>query len=172
MILKTFFGNDNSFNFYFDSLPGWDTYWVSTTPSHYWLSPPSADAEYQSNNTALYQTGNTSIDQKYLFNMELLDSQTLPTIVLAYPSLVYTYSTAHWTNWPNDGSYFWSGGTFNATSFTALQPVGGSITTSISSSSSNSISQTSSSQQELVLVNNKLKFSIPAKHVHLSRIDI
>jgi hypothetical protein len=153
MILKTFFGNDNSFNFYFDSLPGWDTYWVSTTPSHHWLWPPSVDAQYQSNNSAMYQTGNTSVDQKYLFNMELLDSQNLPTIVLAYPSLVYAYSTSHWTNWPNDGSYFWSGGTFNATSFTALQPAGFTTSTTVSTSSSSASQSTSQQRSSSSLTN-------------------
>ncbi|HZW57911.1 MAG TPA: ABC transporter substrate-binding protein [Nitrososphaerales archaeon] len=149
IILRTFYGNDNSYNYYFDSLPGWDTYWDITTPSQHWLWPPSADAEYQSNTTALYATGNTTQDKQYLFNIESLQSQYLPTVVIAYPSVVYAYSTAHWTNWLHDGSYFWSGGTFNATALTSLQPLGQSSGSSTSTSSQQQQSSSSPSSSSV-----------------------
>jgi peptide/nickel transport system substrate-binding protein len=109
-------------NAYLDVLPGWDVYWLAVVPNHHWEYPPSADAQYQSNFSAFLATADTSLDQKYVYNIEALNAQFLPTLVLAYPDDLWGYNTQTWTNWPT-GYIMFGGNIFNNTAFVNLQPV-------------------------------------------------
>jgi peptide/nickel transport system substrate-binding protein len=116
---------------YDDILPGWDIYWIATTPSHSWLWPPSANDEYNSNFTSFTSTDNSTEQLQYLFNIQALNAEYLPTIALAYPDILYAYNTQRWTNWPsgNNTWFIMEAQVFNDTSFSSLQPVGASTST-------------------------------------------
>ncbi len=87
----------------------------------HWEYPPSADVEYQSNLTGLDDTppSNVTGQQHYLNNIESLNSQYLPVIIVAYPDELFAYNTARWTGWP---SFYFRAVAFNVTMFAALQP--------------------------------------------------
>jgi ABC-type transport system substrate-binding protein len=83
-----------------DALPACDVEWLPAVCGHNFLWPPSVDAEYQSNFTAFMSTTNVTLERQDLFNIQHLESEYLPTTILAYPDYIWGYSTAHWTNWP------------------------------------------------------------------------
>ena len=131
------------------------------TPSPYspsgltqWEYPASADAQYQSNLTAIDTTSpaNFTGQVQYLNNIQLLNAQYLPVIMLAYPDNVMAYNTQHWTDWPtNSFTYAWG---LNLTMFNALLPASttststsATTTTSISSITSSSLITSSSTSQ-------------------------
>lgn len=113
-------------NPYLDALPGWDVYWPATTPNHYWEYPPSADAEYQSNYSAFLATADTAQEQQYLNNIQSLNAQFLPTLVLAYPDALWGYNTQTWSNWPS-GYIEYGAQIMNGTAFVNLQPASSSV---------------------------------------------
>ncbi|MGI0091515.1 MAG: hypothetical protein ACREBS_07390 [Nitrososphaerales archaeon] len=104
-------------------LPG--CYGWQATPSAdgqpHWLYPEAADAEYQSNLTALDATPPTNVtgQQYYLNNIESLNAEYLPLIMVAYPDQIQAYNIQHWTDWP---SFMFKVIAFNVTMFVALQP--------------------------------------------------
>lgn len=109
-----------------------------------WEYPASADAQYQSNLTAIDNTPPTNItgQSHYLNNIQLLNAEYLPVIMLAYPDTVMAYNTQHWTSWP---SYLFRITGPNVTMFNALQPASPSSTSTSSISTSSSSASTSSS---------------------------
>jgi peptide/nickel transport system substrate-binding protein len=125
---------------YDDILPAWDIYWIATTPSHSWLWPPSANDEYNSNFTAFTSTDNSTQQLQYLFNIQALNAQYLPTIALAYPDILYAYNTQRWTNWPsgNNSWFIMEAQVFNDTSLATLQPVSASTSTTTPTTSTQS----------------------------------
>ncbi len=143
-----------------DAQPGWNIYLeMGTVVPPYWEYPPSADALYQSNLTALDSTGNSSLVDQYLNNIQSINSQYLPVIVVGYPDYLWAYNTQHWTNWPS-GSIVYTSNWFNFTSLAAIQPVSQtttastnlttttastSLTTSTTTSTFSSASQTTTS---------------------------
>lgn len=139
-------------NPYLDALPAWDVYWLATTPNPYWESPPSADAQYQSNFSAFLGTANQTLEHQYLDNIQALNSANLPTLVLAYPDALWAYNTQYWTNWPT-GYIEYGAQIMNATAFASLQPVGAQSTTTSQSSSTTATTQSSSSSQQSITTN-------------------
>ncbi|MGH2448851.1 MAG: ABC transporter substrate-binding protein, partial [Chloroflexota bacterium] len=117
---------------------------ASTTGQTQWLYPATADAQYQSNLTAIDNTPPTSsaAEQTYLNNIQALTAQYLPAVILVYPNTVRAYSTAHWTHWP---SFYFAAIGENQTMFTALQPVTTSTTSTGVTSTSSSTSTSSTS---------------------------
>jgi ABC-type transport system substrate-binding protein len=114
-----------------DAEPGWDTYFAPTIPNIDWEYPASINSLYQGNLSALDSTANPSQLKTYLDNIQALNAQYLPTIVLAYPDAIWAYSTAHWTNWPSNGIQF-ENQFINQTAFSYLQPVSGTTTSTTS----------------------------------------
>jgi ABC-type transport system substrate-binding protein len=104
---------------YLDIQPGWNVYWLPVVPNTYWEYPPRANAQYQGNFSAFSVTNNAKQEKVYLGNVQSLNSQYLPTLVLAYPDELYGYNTQHWTNWPQ---YFvYQGSIFNQSGFASLR---------------------------------------------------
>ena len=124
---------------------GW-TATASADGNTHWLYPPSADAQYQSNLTAVDDTPSTNVatQAKYLDNIQALQAQYLPVIQLSYPDKIFAYNTAKWTNWPPQGDWFLVG-QFNTTMFNVLQPAGTGSSTSTSTSLPTSTSSSSTS---------------------------
>ncbi|MGI0092338.1 MAG: ABC transporter substrate-binding protein [Nitrososphaerales archaeon] len=107
-----------------------------------WEYPPSADVQYQSNLTAIDTTANLAQEHTYLSNIESLNAQYLPVIMLCYPDELAAYSTAHWTNWPGSAEILAISVDPNATAFAALVPVTSTSTSSSSSAETTSTTST------------------------------
>lgn len=109
-----------------DALPACDVEWLPPVCGHHFLAPNSVDAEYNSNFSGFMGTDNPTQMQHYLYNIQALEAQSLPTTILAYPDFLWGYSTAHWTNWPNPVSGHMDEGLAevpNMTAWTSLTPV-------------------------------------------------
>jgi hypothetical protein len=81
------------------------TNWVDTVLPQYWEYPPSINAEYQSNYSAITNTSNPALEKTYLWNIQALNAQYLPTVVLDYNPDLWACNTQSWTNWPTSPSY-------------------------------------------------------------------
>jgi ABC-type transport system substrate-binding protein len=126
-----------------DVEPAWNVYWLPTVPNIYWEYPPSADAQYQSNLSAWKTTDNITQEKVYVDNIQSLNSQFLPTIVLAYQDDLWGYNTQVWHNWPTNGAITFEANTWNFTALLSLTP-SLSTTTTAGSSTSTSTGLTSS----------------------------
>lgn len=131
-------------NEWLDAQPGWSVYSFALIPNTHWEYPPSVDAQYQGNLTALDATSNTALQRQYLNNIQVLNSQALPVIPLAYPDYVFAYNTQHWTNWPSNG-YFFETEYVNQSLLATLQPVSSQQTSTSTTSPASTTSTTSSS---------------------------
>lgn len=125
-----------------DALPACDVEWLPAVCGNDFLWPLSANEEYESNFTAFMSTANVTQEQHYLFNIQSLESEYLPTTILAYPDFVWGYSTARWTNWPNPVSGHMDEGlpeVPNMTAWETLEPVSSSSSSHSSPPSSPSM---------------------------------
>jgi ABC-type transport system substrate-binding protein len=73
-----------------DIQPAWDTYYPWQIPQSMWLEPPSAEAEYL--NYAGLVNSSTTSQQSAVRDIDYLNSEDLPMIVLAYPDDLWGYS--------------------------------------------------------------------------------
>lgn len=116
---------------YTDTLPGWDVYFLPTVPSNHWLWPPSADAQYNSNVSAYTSTDNATSNLRNLFNIEALQAQYLPSLVVAYPDKMFMVNQQYWTNYPS-GELIYYSYNWNITGIVNIQPVGSGTSTAMS----------------------------------------
>lgn len=115
-----------------DALPACDVEWLPPICGHQFLAPTSVNNEYNSNFSAFMGTDNPTQMKGYLYNIEALEAQSLPTTILAYPDFLWGYSTAHWTNWPNPVSGHMDEGLAevpNMTAWETLSPVASTTST-------------------------------------------
>ena len=133
---------------FLDALPVWQVCLPLAAPPT-WLTPASAQAQYQGNLTALDQTANPTAIYNYLANIQSLNSKYLPVIHLNFADDPIMYSTARWTNWPTSSISDGFGIELNNSAIALLRPTSGQTTTSQtgqqSSTTSSSIGSTSSS---------------------------
>jgi len=136
IILSTFPAMDFGFPLT-NNLPGWDVYWQPTIANVHWLYPPSADNEYNGNFSQFTSTKDYTVQKEASFNIQALDAQYLPTIVVSYPDVLWAYSTARWTNWPTDTNPFTMGVSthISPSALVSLTPVESVVTTTTSASS-------------------------------------
>jgi ABC-type transport system substrate-binding protein len=126
---------------YLDTEPGWNVYWITVQSNPYWEYPPYEDMLYQNNLTAFRNTDVQSQEKIYVDNIETLNAEYLPTLVLAYPDTLWGYNTAHWSNW-NVGYIDFGAEELNWTALTNLK-YSGSAVSSTSCSSCSSTTSTS-----------------------------
>lgn len=127
-----------------DALPACAVEWLPPQCSHHFLWPPSADNEYNSNFTAFMGTADPTAMRNYVFNIQALEAQWLPTTILAYPDFLWGYSTAHWTNWPNPVTGHMDEGLAevpNMTAWETLTPVSAMISATSTTQASTATSQ-------------------------------
>lgn len=116
---------------YIDALPGWDVYTHPAIASTYWEYPPHANDLYNANFSALSSTDNTTLVNQYLNNIQLLNAQYLPIIVLSYPDFLWGYSTQNFVGWGSYPQNFISqGNVFDFSTWIGLTPTHGSTATS------------------------------------------
>jgi ABC-type transport system substrate-binding protein len=122
-----------------DGLPGCDVEYLPPNCSHVFFNDPTVQAQYQSNLTAVLSTAQPSQEAHYLWNIQSMEADNLPAIILAYPDFLWGYSTQNWTNWPNPTTGHMDEGLAevpNMTAWEALTPVQSSQTTTTSSTTS------------------------------------
>src|SRR5579872_6389904 len=149
---------------YLDALTEWQVY-EPTAPYPVWLSPPSVESDYTGNVSKVLATGNSSEIYTALANIQSLNAQYLPNIILGFPDALFAYNTQRWVNWPSFMTYGLYTA-FNVLSFAEIQPAGTQTSstsvsqiptttqTNISASSSSSlstVSSTSSSSSNLIV---------------------
>ena len=129
---------------YLDALPEWSVY-TPTNPYPVWEPSPAAEASYQGNLTCVDSSDVHSVVAPCLDNIQNINSQQLPNIILGFPDFIYGYSTTHFTNWPafiNEGLQ----SALNNVGLAQIQPVGTTTsTTSTTASASASNTATTSS---------------------------
>ena len=128
------------------SAPGCLTYFAPTICNVHWEYPPSADAEYQSNQTGMAQTSDATLEHKYLDNIQVLNAQYLPTIIFGYPDVIMAYNTQNWSNWPTKYTIDISNASPNVTALAQLQPAS-SLNTSTTTQPSPTLTQTTQTTQ-------------------------
>ncbi len=125
--------------------PGWDTWEIAPIPNISWEWPPNVQNEYMSNYTAAISTDNRTLLTRYADNIQMINAQNLPTLILALPDSLWGYSTQRWTGWPvPPGEYFDYNIVLNPVAWDNLTPVG-SASSSSTATSTQSLTQTSSS---------------------------
>ncbi|MGO9645627.1 MAG: ABC transporter substrate-binding protein [Candidatus Bathyarchaeia archaeon] len=109
---------------FLDIQPGFNIYfpWFFTQP--HWILPTSAENDFNGNTTIVNTSSNQTEVQQAVSNIDLLNSQYLPLVVLGYPYTVWVYRTDHLTGYPPPNSI--TGFDMGATSldpatFSALQ---------------------------------------------------
>ena len=115
---------------YGDALPGWDVYTHPAIASTYWEYPPYANDLYNSNFSAISSTNNPTQVDHYLNNIQSLNAQYLPVLVLSYPDFIWGYSTKNFVGWGSYPSHFiGEGNVLDFDTFLGLTPTGGTTTT-------------------------------------------
>jgi ABC-type transport system substrate-binding protein len=129
--------------------PGWITYWTPGVPNTHWEYPPSEDTLYQNNYTAITETDNTTQEKQLLDNIQQLNAEYLPTIVLSYPDLLFGYNTKTWTNWPTPPSsyIFYVNINWNDTAWATISPASGASTSTTTTGLISSTTSGSASSQ-------------------------
>jgi peptide/nickel transport system substrate-binding protein len=126
-----------------DALPGWDVYAHPAIPSTYWEYPAYENNLYNGNYSIIAGSANPTVEDQALKNIEAINAQYLPTLVLAYPSEIFGYSTAHWTNWPTyPNGWVYLQNNVYAQLFSDLKPVNSTATTTTTSSGSGPVLST------------------------------
>jgi ABC-type transport system substrate-binding protein len=139
-------------NAFLDTLPGWDVYWLPTVPNKVWLWPQSANNQWNSNVTAFGSTSNTQQDTHYLLNIEGLNAQYLPSIVVAYPDKLFAVNTQYYTNYP-PGNLIYYSYVWNWTGLATIEPttanpiVGATTTTTLPPSTTTTVPPTTTTTQ-------------------------
>lgn len=110
-----------------------------------WEGPvgSTAQAQFESNLTALQNTTDLATQQKLLSNIQLLNAENLPVVTLGYGDAVWAYNTQRFTNWPS--SLVILPNTLNNTALAELTPVGQSSSTTSSSTPTTLVTTTGSS---------------------------
>ena len=112
---------------YLDALPEWNVY-TPTNPYPVWEPSPGAEASYQGNLTCVDSSADPAVITPCLDNIQIINSQQLPNIMLGFPDIIYGYNTAHLTNWPSFIIYGQQGTLSNA-GIAQIQPAGATTST-------------------------------------------
>ncbi len=137
----------DDFGFALDNvLPGPAIYWIAPISGYTWEWPSSIQTQYQNNISLIDSTDDPTLLKQSVWNIEAMNAQYLPTIILAYPDELFAYSTARFTGWIQPPEMFVYGSTtLNPYSLTSLVPVSSSTSSSLTSSVPVSSSTSSSS---------------------------
>ena len=76
---------------YLDALPSWEVY-TPTNPYPVWEPTPQAEANYNGNFTCISASDVPSVITPCLNNIQSINSQQLPDIMLGYPDIIYGVS--------------------------------------------------------------------------------
>lgn len=128
-----------------DGLPACSVEWLPPQCSHHFFYPPSLDVQYQANLTGVLGTADPQQEQKYLWNIQAMEAQNLPAIILAYPDFLWGYSTSNWAHWPNPVTGHMDEGLAevpNMTAWESLTPVTAATTSTTTSTAAGGLGST------------------------------
>jgi ABC-type transport system substrate-binding protein len=136
VILFTYQADD--FGFMLDEvLPAPAVYWIAPVSGHTWEWPAYVQDWYKGNISVIDSTNDQPTLQKAVWNIEAMNAQYLPSIILAYPDELFTYSTARFTGWIQSPEMFVYGSTtLNPYSLVSLTPAASTSSTPSSGVSS------------------------------------
>lgn len=113
------------------TVPGWAYYYAPVVPNISWESSASADAAFNGNSTAFSAATTTAGEFSALANIQSINAQHLPTVILCYPDNVWAYNAAQWTGLPRT-AFDYGGGPLNNTALIFATPAT-ATSTSVSS---------------------------------------
>jgi peptide/nickel transport system substrate-binding protein len=121
---------------FLDIEPGYDIYypWFVSQPA--WTTPASAQSEFDNLTNIVDSSTNQAQVQQAVQSIDLLNSQTLPNIVLAYPDTIWVYRTGLFTGMPTSSSsagFDMGAISLNPYTFSQIQAIGTSQTSTGSS---------------------------------------
>jgi peptide/nickel transport system substrate-binding protein len=89
---------------FLDIEPGFDIYfpWFVSQPA--WLSPASAQRQFNNLTNIVNTSTNTTAATNAVRAIDLLNSQYLPLVVLGYPDTIWVYRTGGFSNMPTSSS--------------------------------------------------------------------
>ena len=140
---------------FLDIEPGYDVYypWFVSQPT--WTTPASAENQFNNLTNIVDSSTNQTQVQQAVQAIDLLNSQTLPNLIICYPYTIWVYRAGAFTGMPatNATNGFDMGAiSLNPYTFSQIQLIGATQSSSTSSTQSSSTSQssnTSSSTQTL-----------------------
>ena len=109
--------------------PGFSVY-LNGLPGPYWEYPPSLNTEYQNNLTAIDSTNDPTAVRHYLNNIQELNAESIPTIIVAYPDFLLANSKSHF-NIPQTLMDY-DAGILSAGQFASIFPIVAQTSTSTS----------------------------------------
>ena len=134
---------------YVDALPGWDVYTHPAIATKYWEYPPHANDLYNGNFSLLSSTDNMTLVGQYLNNIQALNAQYLPILVLTYPDFLWGYSTQNFVGWGTYPTHFiGQGNIMDFDTWISLTPTHGTSTSVSSSAGSSASSQSSAASSQ------------------------
>jgi ABC-type transport system substrate-binding protein len=88
---------------YFSAKEAWQVY-CPFASYPWWVGPPGSvpAKDYEGNLSALDSTRDTAVQQTYLNNIQLINSQNLPIIMISYPPVLFGYNKLHWNGWSSN----------------------------------------------------------------------
>ena len=129
-----------------DMQPGWDIWWeTAVAPNNgIWEQPAIAQTEYSGNYTAFSRTTNPAQQQPYVDNIQAINAQYIPGIIVSWDDQLWAANTQNWTGWPSNstGYIMYSGNILNQTALATLKPVSTSPVTVTSSPTTSASSAT------------------------------
>lgn len=129
---------------YINSQPAYNANIVPMVPGSTWESPPSAQKDFQGNISVIDTTASGPSQTPYLNNIQAINAQYLPILMLAYPAETWIYSTSTFTNWPTvtSGSILVVAAMLNETTLANVEPISLVTTTTTSTTPSGSSTTT------------------------------
>ncbi len=149
MLLFTGPGSDVG-SAYIDGQPGYLANIIPFVAGSTWEWPQYAQQQFQGNTTIVNDNANATVIAQADNNIQLINSQYLPLLMLAYPDEPWVYNTAAFSNWQVSGigGLVVTSAQLNYTTLVSVTPAGSSSTTSTTtspSSTSTTVTSTSSS---------------------------
>jgi ABC-type transport system substrate-binding protein len=133
---------------YLDALPGPQIY-NPNAPYPSWEPSAQGTAEYNGNFSIIKTSDVPSIVGPALDNIQSINSQQLPDLILGYPDYLFAYSTSKFTNWPSFMIYGLESA-FNNQGFAQLTPVGSSTSTGTGSTLDTTATTTTAANNTLL----------------------
>lgn len=146
MLLFTGPGSDPG-SAYIDGQPGYLANIIPFVAGSTWESPPYAQQLFQGNTTIVNENDNSTVITQADNNIQLINSQYVPLLMLAYPDEPWVYNNAAFSNWGVSGvsGLVVTSAQLNYTTLADVTPATGSSTSTTTSPSSTSTTTTTGS---------------------------
>jgi ABC-type transport system substrate-binding protein len=158
----------------YDSLPAFDSYFPFSVYQPNWITPPAAEAQYYQYLDIVNSSTDQSVVQQAIKNIDGLNSQFLPDLVLAYPDGLWVYRTDRGlSGFPQSGEGFDMGSlTLDPFSFSRVSCSNGPCTDVPTPNTNSSTSTASSSSSSSVATSTGAAPFTPADFLAVSIVAV